>query len=178
MANDPRFLTGIVPSANVVTTANELSRFYQLLLDGGTLDGVRIFDSRTIRRATSEQSYLEVDFTLGLPFRYGAGFMLGAQWLSLYGPIPAMPSATSASPTSCPGPTRAARRGTLMTSGKPLIYRRSSTLRRRPADRTRVRQGPRRTAAARRRRPAHALLVLVDRAWLRRRRRATASGRS
>src|SRR5207253_6974417 len=86
MGNDRRFLTGIVPSANVITTANELGRFYQLLLDGGELDGVRIFDPRTIRRATSEQSYLEIDLTLGLPFRYGMGFMLGADWLSPYGP--------------------------------------------------------------------------------------------
>src|SRR5437764_9376126 len=29
-SNDPRFLTAVVPSANVVTTANELSRFYEL----------------------------------------------------------------------------------------------------------------------------------------------------
>ena len=29
--NDPRFLTGIVPAGNVVTTANELSRFFELL---------------------------------------------------------------------------------------------------------------------------------------------------
>src|SRR5206468_2751488 len=86
MANDPGFLTGIVPSANLVATANEMSRFYQLLLQGGELDGVRIFDPRTIRRATSEQSYLEFDFTLLLPFRYGMGFMLGGQWFSPYGP--------------------------------------------------------------------------------------------
>src|SRR5205085_1331048 len=28
-SNDPRFLTGVIPSANVVTTANELSRFFE-----------------------------------------------------------------------------------------------------------------------------------------------------
>src|SRR4029077_4444588 len=86
MGNDPRFLTAIVPSANVIATANDLSRFYQLLLDGGELDGVRIFDPRTIRRATSEQSYLEFDLTPGLPFRYGMGFMLGGDWFGVFGP--------------------------------------------------------------------------------------------
>jgi CubicO group peptidase (beta-lactamase class C family) len=123
MANDPRFLTGIVPSANVVTTANELSRFYQLLLEGGTLDGVRIFDPRTIRRATSEQSYLELDFTLGLPFRYGAGFMLGAQWLSLYGPDTryAFGHLGFTNIVSWADPERRVA-AALMTSGKPLIY--------------------------------------------------------
>ena len=34
----------------------------------------------------ASQSYLEIDFTLGLPIRYGMGFMLGGDWLSLFGP--------------------------------------------------------------------------------------------
>jgi hypothetical protein len=38
----PGFLTAMVPSANVVTTADELSRFYELFRRGGELDGVRI----------------------------------------------------------------------------------------------------------------------------------------
>jgi CubicO group peptidase (beta-lactamase class C family) len=86
MSNDPRFLRAIVPSASMVATADEVSRFYQLLLNGGELDGVRIFDRRTVRRAVSEQSYLEFDFALGLPLRYGMGFMLGGKYLSFYGP--------------------------------------------------------------------------------------------
>ena len=79
-------LTGVVPAASMVATADELCRFYELLLRGGTLDGVRVFDPRTVRRATGEQSYLEFDFTLGFPLRYGAGFMLGGDYLSFYGP--------------------------------------------------------------------------------------------
>jgi CubicO group peptidase (beta-lactamase class C family) len=85
LANDPRFLTGIVPSANVVTTASELCAFYQCLLDEGTLDGVRVFAPRTVRHATAEVSYLEIDLTLGLPIRYGLGFMLGSDVVSLFG---------------------------------------------------------------------------------------------
>ena len=41
----------MVPAGNVVSTANEMSRFYQLLLAGGTLDGVTVFEPRTIRHA-------------------------------------------------------------------------------------------------------------------------------
>lgn len=123
MSNDPRFLTSIVPAANVVTTANELSRFYQLLLGGGTLDGVRVFDPRTIRRATAEQSYLELDFTLGLPFRYGMGFMLGGQWLSLYGPDTAYAFGHLGftNIVSWADPERQVA-AALITSGKPLVY--------------------------------------------------------
>ena len=86
LAGDPRFLTGVVPSANVVANADELCAFYQCLLDGGDLGGVQVFDPRTVRHATSEQTYLELDLTLGIPLRYGLGFMLGGTSLSLFGP--------------------------------------------------------------------------------------------
>jgi CubicO group peptidase (beta-lactamase class C family) len=123
VSNDPRFLTAVVPAGNVVSTANEMSRFYQLLLDGGTLDGVHIFEPRTIRRAIQEHSYLEFDLTLVLPLRYGMGFMLGGQYLSLYGPD--TPKAFGhlgfTNIISWADPDRQVA-GTLMTSGKPIVY--------------------------------------------------------
>ena len=84
-SNDPRFLTAIVPSANTVTTANELSRFYEIMRRGGELEGVRVMKPETIRRALEEQSRLEVDWSLGFPTRFSYGLMLGAQLLSLFG---------------------------------------------------------------------------------------------
>ncbi len=85
ISNDPLFLTAIVPSGNIIGTAEEASRFFELLLRGGALDGVRIFEPRTIRRAVAEQSWLEIDSFLGLPVRYGTGFMLGTPFVSFYG---------------------------------------------------------------------------------------------
>jgi CubicO group peptidase (beta-lactamase class C family) len=84
--NDPAFLKGIVPAGNTVTTANELSRFYEVMRCGGELDGVRVLEPETIRRALTEQSHLEVDLSLGFPTRFGYGVMLGSQTLSLFGP--------------------------------------------------------------------------------------------
>lgn len=123
LSNDPRFLVGVIPSGNIVATADELSRFYQLLLNGGELDGVRIFDRRTIRRATAEQSYLEIDFTLGFPFRYSMGFMLGAKTISLYGPDAqyAFGHLGFTNIVSWADPERQVA-AALMTSGKPLLY--------------------------------------------------------
>ncbi len=86
LSNDPRFLSAVVPSGNIFATADEVCRFYELLLCGGEIDGKRIFDRRTIKRAVAEQTYLEMDLTIGLPIRYGMGFMLGGQTFSLYGP--------------------------------------------------------------------------------------------
>jgi len=95
----------------------------QLLLQGGELDGVRIFDPRTIRRATSEQSYLEFDLTLLLPFRYGMGFMLGGQWFSPYGPDTqyAFGHIGFTNVLTWADPERQVA-AALLTSGKPLVY--------------------------------------------------------
>jgi CubicO group peptidase (beta-lactamase class C family) len=84
-SNDPRFLTAVVPSANVVSTAEELSRFYEIFRRGGELDGVRVMSAEGVRHALTEQSRLEIDLSLGFPTRFGYGLMLGAQLLSLYG---------------------------------------------------------------------------------------------
>jgi CubicO group peptidase (beta-lactamase class C family) len=85
LSNDPRFVTGIIPSANIFTNAYELSGFYQCLLDGGELNGVRVFEPATVRHATSEQSIWEIDFTLMAPLRYGLGFMLGNKSIGPFG---------------------------------------------------------------------------------------------
>jgi CubicO group peptidase (beta-lactamase class C family) len=85
LAQDPRFRTGIVPSANITSNADELCAWYQCLLDEGQLDGVRVYDPRTVRRATAEHSYYELDMTLLMPLRHGLGFMLGSEWVSPWG---------------------------------------------------------------------------------------------
>lgn len=85
LTNDPRFLTGVVPAANTVTTADELSRFFEAMRCGGELDGVRIMQTKTIRRALEERSHLEIDLSLGFPTRFSYGLMLGARMVSLYG---------------------------------------------------------------------------------------------
>ncbi len=86
MSNDPRFMTAVLPAANGVSTANELGRFYEMLRLEGELDGVRVMDRRTVRRALVPQSHLEVDLSLGLPIAFSYGYMLGGRVLSLYGP--------------------------------------------------------------------------------------------
>jgi len=85
LSNDPRFLTGVIPSANVISTAQDVATFFQCLLEGGQLDGVRVFDERTVHHAIDEQTGFELDLTLLLPIAYSMGFMLGNRHLSLYG---------------------------------------------------------------------------------------------
>jgi CubicO group peptidase (beta-lactamase class C family) len=123
ISNDPRFLTGVVPAANIVTTANELSRFFEMLRMGGELDGVRVMEPRTIRRALVERAYRELDLTLGAPMRHASGFMLGAQAISLFGPDTehAFGHLGFMNILGWADPERAVSVG-LITSGKPIVH--------------------------------------------------------
>lgn len=85
MSNDPRFLTGIVPSGNLITTAQDLSAFLECMRCDGELDGVRVFEPRTIRHALNEASYRNVDLTLFMPLRFGLGPMLGDSPVGIFG---------------------------------------------------------------------------------------------
>jgi CubicO group peptidase (beta-lactamase class C family) len=85
ISNDPRFLTAILPAANIITTADELGRFFEIFRAGGELDGVQVMRPQTIRRALEQQSRLEFDLSLGFPTRFSLGLMLGAKVLSLFG---------------------------------------------------------------------------------------------
>ncbi len=123
LSNDPRFLTGVVPSGNVVTTANELSRFFDLLGAGGELDGVRVLEPRTVRRAIAERAFREIDFSLVAPLRHASGFMLGARAFSLFGPDTeeAFGHLGFTNVLGWADPERALSVG-LMTSGKPFLH--------------------------------------------------------
>jgi CubicO group peptidase (beta-lactamase class C family) len=86
MSNDQRFLTAVIPSGNAIVTARDIAAFYQCLLNGGELDGTRVFAEDTIAGAlepTDEGT--PIDRMLGVPMRYGSGFMLGNEQASLFG---------------------------------------------------------------------------------------------
>jgi CubicO group peptidase (beta-lactamase class C family) len=123
VSNDPRFLTAIVPSASVVTSAYELSRFYEIFRRGGELDGVRVMRPETVRRALTEQSHLEVDLSLGFPTRFSYGLMLGAKILSLYGRDTqhAFGHLGFTNMLAWADPERGTACA-VMTSGKPILY--------------------------------------------------------
>lgn len=86
MSNSPQFLTGIVPSSNLVSSAHELSRFAEILRRGGELDGVRVLRPETLEAATREARRLRPDFaTGGAPLRWGTGYMLGSERFGPFG---------------------------------------------------------------------------------------------
>lgn len=86
LSNDPRFLTAVVPSANVISTAQDMAAFYQCLVDQGRFGGRRVFEPATVRRALApDRPGATIDRVIGIPVRYSPGFMVGHRGLSLYG---------------------------------------------------------------------------------------------
>lgn len=124
LANGVPWLTAQVPSGNIVSSANEACRFFELLKNFGELDGVRIFEPRTIRRAITETAYLEMDLTLMLPVRYGVGLMLGSPYFGLFGPRTAHAFGhLGFTNMYCWADPSRRMSAAILTSGKPLFSR-------------------------------------------------------
>jgi CubicO group peptidase (beta-lactamase class C family) len=81
IANRRATRQAVVPAAGVSATARDVARFYQALLQGGTLDDVQVLRPETIAAATRPSSHGELDRYLKLRVRWSHGFQLG-------GPVP------------------------------------------------------------------------------------------
>lgn len=79
------FYKAVIPSGNMVSTAEEAGAFYQMLLDGGRWNGHQILRPETIQRATMEVGPHVRDRTIGMPMRFSQGFMLGGDPVGLFG---------------------------------------------------------------------------------------------
>jgi CubicO group peptidase (beta-lactamase class C family) len=77
------------PAAGISTNARDLARFYQMLLQGGEVDGTRIFRHETIEQACTPSSDGEQDRYLRVTIRWSQGFQLGGPRIgsSLAGPM-------------------------------------------------------------------------------------------
>jgi len=85
LSNDPRFRMGVIPSANLFATPDDICRFFELLRSGGELGGTRVFSESTVRRAIAPQTPWQLDRMILLPISYSMGFMLGTDPVGLYG---------------------------------------------------------------------------------------------
>ncbi|WP_194925750.1 serine hydrolase domain-containing protein [Catenulispora pinisilvae] len=73
--------TAPIPAATVHSTARDVARFYQLLLNGGGIDGVTVFHPETVRAArepaASQATHIHPDPIVGHAIRWSHGFQLG-----------------------------------------------------------------------------------------------------
>lgn len=85
LTNDPRFYKAIIPSANLFATAEEVSRFFQMLLNNGRWQGQQLLAPETVQAATHPLGPMKLDRSLMLPMRYSGGFMMGGSPVGIYG---------------------------------------------------------------------------------------------
>ena len=74
--NSRQWRAAEMPAANGHSDARSLARIYGALAQGGELDGFAVLSLDEIERARVEQSYGDDAVLLGLPSRFGLGFML------------------------------------------------------------------------------------------------------
>jgi len=86
VANRRPWRAAEIPAANGHGNARSVARVLSALACGGTLNGVRLLGEKALARALEEQSHGR-DLVLGVPLRWGLGFMLTSETLPL-GPSP------------------------------------------------------------------------------------------
>ena len=67
-ANTARFMGGVAGHAGLFSTADDLARFAQMMLNEGELDGVRLFNPLTVAKFTSPQTPPDQPILRGLGF--------------------------------------------------------------------------------------------------------------
>ena len=85
-SNSDAFLSGVVPAGNIYASADDACRVFQMLLERGKFNGVRVFNADTVNEARRPVGGMQIDGMLRIPIRYSAGFMLGENPFGLYGP--------------------------------------------------------------------------------------------
>lgn len=85
LSNSPEFRSAVVPSGNIYATAEEASRFFQMMLDRGQWQDQQVLSPLSILRGVREIGGARFDKSLMLPMRYSAGMMLGGKPAGMYG---------------------------------------------------------------------------------------------
>ncbi len=85
-SNTQAFMDAVIPAGNIYATADELSRFFEMLLAGGVHEGKRVLREDSVARLIRPVGRMCLDRTLMIPMRYSEGMMLGARPAGLYGP--------------------------------------------------------------------------------------------
>jgi CubicO group peptidase (beta-lactamase class C family) len=71
--NEAAFREAGIPGGGGFATAAALTAFYQLLVQGGTLNGKRLFSPRLIRWVTTNQTGDRIDGSFGIPMNRALG---------------------------------------------------------------------------------------------------------
>ncbi|TXH05884.1 MAG: class A beta-lactamase-related serine hydrolase [Nevskiaceae bacterium] len=85
-SNDDAYLSAIVPAGNLYASADDACRIFEMLRNGGTLDGHRVLSEATVAEAVKPVGRIQIDGMLNIPMRFSPAFMLGENPVGLWGP--------------------------------------------------------------------------------------------
>lgn len=85
LISDRRFFEQPIASANMVATAEEVSAFYQMLLDQGRYKRRTIMNPLTVDHLTWETGPHRLDNQLKVPMRFTPGMMMGGSPVGIFG---------------------------------------------------------------------------------------------
>ena len=85
-SNDDAYLSAVVPAGNLYASADDACRIFQMLLNGGELDGQRVLRAETVANAIRPVGRIQIDGMLNIPMRFSPAFMLGENPVGLWGP--------------------------------------------------------------------------------------------
>jgi CubicO group peptidase (beta-lactamase class C family) len=77
LSNSRGVRRAVIPSASISTTARQLARFYQMLVRGGELGGMRVLNERTVSEARRPSCEGEIDAFMKRPVGWAQGFQIG-----------------------------------------------------------------------------------------------------
>lgn len=83
--NRPAHWRAGVPGGGGYATAADLAAFYQMLLAGGALNGVRLLGPRTVQYATRNHTGERVDEAMGMPMHRGLGVHVRGETAAIRG---------------------------------------------------------------------------------------------
>lgn len=86
ISNTTPWHNAVIPAGNIYATAEECSRFFQMLLQDGRWEGKEILSVAAVNNLRRSHGRCRLDRTMLIPMRYSSGLMLGAEPAGLYGP--------------------------------------------------------------------------------------------
>ena len=85
-SNEELFQSSALPSANMYATSEECTRFYQMIINGGSYNGVEVLQPATVKKALKGYCLPGFDSTLKIPMSFSrGGFMLNHKSIPLFG---------------------------------------------------------------------------------------------
>ena len=85
ISNRPEYLTDVIPSSNLVSTASELSKFAEFLRLGGSLDGHRVPRRGRFPKLSSSAGGCAPTLMAAPSIRWATGFMLVSKRFGPFG---------------------------------------------------------------------------------------------